>query len=115
MKLQIAFLLIALFAVLSLAADSDRQVIVSYPKGTPQNIMDEAMEEIRKAVRFAQRDHGIWTSLTRGQGGMIEHEYSLIKGFVATGPAKIFETVKTMGEGHNVLVEEDKDVHAINS
>ncbi|KAI6794209.1 hypothetical protein KC367_g6534 [Hortaea werneckii] len=97
MKLQITFLLIALFAVLSLAADSDRQVIVSYPKGTPQNIMDEAMEEIRKA------------------GGMIEHEYSLIKGFVATGPAKIFETVKTMGEGHNVLVEEDKDVHAINS
>ncbi|KAI7312078.1 hypothetical protein KC315_g12117 [Hortaea werneckii] len=97
MKLQITFLLIALFAVLSLAADSNRQVIVSYPKGTPQNIMDEAMEEIRKA------------------GGTIEHEYSLIKGFVATGPAKIFETVKTMGEGHNVLVEEDKDVHAINS
>ncbi|RMZ04148.1 hypothetical protein D0860_06514 [Hortaea werneckii] len=97
MKIQLAFLLVVLFAVLSWAADSDRQVIVSYPKGTPQNIMDEAMAEIKKA------------------GGMIEHEYSLIKGFVATGPAKIFETVKTMGEGHNVLVEEDKDVHAINS
>lgn len=53
MKLQIAFILIALFAVLSLAADSDRQVIVSYPKGTPQNIMDEAMDEIRKAVSYA--------------------------------------------------------------
>ena len=59
MKLQITFLLIALFAVLSLAADSDRQVIVSYPKGTPQNIMDKAMEEIRKAVSYARRGHDI--------------------------------------------------------
>ena len=36
-------------------------------------------------------------------------------GFVAKAPAKIFDTIKTMGEGHNVVIEEDKEVHAIDS
>ncbi|TKA24122.1 hypothetical protein B0A50_06862 [Salinomyces thailandicus] len=97
MKLSITVLLVALFAVLGMAASSEKQVIISYPKGTPTSVMEEAMAEVRKA------------------GGVIEHEYSLIMGFVAKGPAAIFDTVQTMGASNDVLVEEDSEVHAIDS
>lgn len=51
MKLLYNILLVALMAVVALAATTEQKpVIVSYPKGTPDNIVEEAMEAVRKAV-----------------------------------------------------------------
>jgi len=44
-------LALAFIVVLALAATTEqRPVIVSYPKGTPNHIVEEAMEAVRKAV-----------------------------------------------------------------
>jgi len=48
------------------------------------------------------------------QGGVITHEYNLIKGFAAKVPEKIMETVQTLGASHNVTVEHDQKV-SVNS
>lgn len=51
MKFVYNIFLLALMAVFALAATtSQRPVIVSYPKGTPDSIIEEAMEAVRKAV-----------------------------------------------------------------
>lgn len=57
MKLSITVLLVALFAVLGMAASSEKQVIISYPKGTPTSVMEEAMAEVRKAVSQRIEEH----------------------------------------------------------
>jgi len=44
------------------------------------------------------------------QGGAITHEYHLIKAFAANAPAKVLETVQSMGTQSNVLIEEDQTV-----
>ncbi|KAK5120139.1 hypothetical protein LTR85_006620 [Meristemomyces frigidus] len=94
MKLPITILLLALFAVLGLAATPQKDVIVSYPNDTPSSVVDDAKNAIVKA------------------GGVIEHEYTLIKGFVAKVSAKTLDEVKALGSQHNVLIEEDQTVHA---
>lgn len=44
-------LLLAIMAVVALAATTEQKpVIVSFPKGTPGHIVEEAMEAVRKAV-----------------------------------------------------------------
>ncbi|KAK5137099.1 hypothetical protein LTR08_001108 [Meristemomyces frigidus] len=96
MKLPIAFLLLALFAVMGLTTTPLKQIIVSYPNDTPTSVLDEAKDAIRKA------------------GGIIEHEFSLIRGFVAKVSSKAIDEVKALGSKNNVLVEEDQTVH-INS
>lgn len=48
------------------------------------------------------------------KGGVITHEYNIIKGFAAKAPAKALETIQALGAGHNVLVEEDQVVHINN-
>ncbi|KAK5107121.1 hypothetical protein LTR62_001711 [Meristemomyces frigidus] len=95
MKLSLTNLLLASFAAISLAStpQDHNQVIVSYPKDTPTAVIEEAMEAIRKA------------------GGTIEHEYSLIKGFVAKTSAQVLETVEALGSEHHVLIEEDQTMH----
>ncbi|KXJ97028.1 hypothetical protein Micbo1qcDRAFT_229788 [Microdochium bolleyi] len=87
----------ALTAVLAaasgaLAVDApSKNVIVSFPFDTPSNVVDNAMDEIRKA------------------GGIITHEYKLIKGFAAKAPAKIFETTMSVWQSEfNAVVEEDQ-------
>ena len=50
MKLPLTFLLLMLFAVLSLAAPPQKQVIISYPKDTPASVLEEAMAAIKEAV-----------------------------------------------------------------
>lgn len=54
MKLQLTLLLVALFTVLGMAAAPQKQVIVSYPKDTPHSVMEDAMNEIKKAVSLIQ-------------------------------------------------------------
>lgn len=46
------------------------------------------------------------------QGGVITHEYNLIRGFAARAPASILDTVKSLGGSNSVLVEEDQTVTA---
>lgn len=51
MKLAFTLLLPALLAAFAFAQAPQKPVIVSYPEDTPQSIIEEAMDAIRKAVR----------------------------------------------------------------
>ena len=51
MKLALNVVFLAVFAVLAAAVAPQKPVIVSYPQDTPQSVLDQAMEAIRKAVR----------------------------------------------------------------
>ncbi|KAL1306547.1 hypothetical protein AAFC00_005237 [Neodothiora populina] len=92
MKFSLSLLLIALFVAFALAAAPNKQVIVSYPKGTPDSVIEKAKHAIKEA------------------GGIITHEYNLIKAFAASAPAKVLDTVQTMGAEYNAVVEEDQMV-----
>jgi hypothetical protein len=62
MKLHLfIYLLVSLFALATVAVAPQKAVIVTYPEGTPDSVMNQAKDAIRKA------------------GGMITHEYKLIK------------------------------------
>ncbi|KAF2168056.1 hypothetical protein M409DRAFT_21502 [Zasmidium cellare ATCC 36951] len=97
MKFIINTLLVLCLALLALAAkEPERQVIISYPKNTPSSVLDEAKKVILDA------------------GGFISHEYHIIQAFAAKCPAKVIESVKALGEKHNVIIEEDQKM-SINS
>jgi hypothetical protein len=50
------------------------------------------------------------------QGGVITHEYkSLIKGFAATAPTKVVNSVKALGEKYQAIVEDDQVVSVAGS
>ncbi|THX43460.1 hypothetical protein D6C84_04565 [Aureobasidium pullulans] len=96
MKFTIHLLLIALLVALAYAATEQKQVIVSYPKDTPYSVIEHAMDAIKEA------------------GGVITHEYkTLIKGFAATAPTKVVQSVKALGEKYNAIVEEDQVVSIV--
>lgn len=61
MKVAILTILAAAAAVVSGAIVPQKAVIVTYPEGTPDSVMDQAMSAIKEA------------------GGVITHEYKLIK------------------------------------
>ncbi|RDW83104.1 hypothetical protein BP5796_04595 [Coleophoma crateriformis] len=96
MKLSI----LPLFALASLvlaAAKPQKAVIVSYPDNTPDSVVTKAMDTIKSA------------------GGIITHEYKLIKGFAAKAPAKALETVQTLGNEYQAVIEEDQMVSVAGS
>ncbi|KAI1480445.1 hypothetical protein K445DRAFT_322083 [Daldinia sp. EC12] len=74
------------------AVDIEKSVIVSFPSGTTDDIVDRAKDDIRKA------------------GGVITHEYQLIKGFAAKAPQKILDTVSAWSAEYNAVIEEDQVV-----
>lgn len=76
----------------ALAVDVQKNVIISYDNNVPENIFQEAMNEIRKA------------------GGIITHEYKLIRAFAATCPEKVLTKVQAWGSEYNALIEEDEIV-----
>lgn len=51
MKFTIHLLLIALFVVFAYASAPLKQVIVSYPKDTPNSVLEKAKAAIKEAVR----------------------------------------------------------------
>lgn len=57
----------------ALAVDIQKSVIVSYPEGTPDSVLDQAKDAIRQA------------------GGQITHEYTLIR-YVGTVMASLWPT-----------------------
>lgn len=95
-------LLMALVAASPITTNSNakqaplKDVIVSYPKGTPNSVVENAMDTIKDA------------------GGIITHEYGLIVGFAAKVSSKALDMVSTLGVEYGVMVEEDQIV-SINS
>ncbi|KAK4133270.1 hypothetical protein BT67DRAFT_450555 [Trichocladium antarcticum] len=87
--------LIATFTLLSgvIAVDIQKSVLVTYPPETPNSVVNQA----KKAIVDA--------------GGMITHEYTLIKGFAAKVGEKVLDSVSAWGQDYNVLVEENEEVH----
>ncbi|KAI1845399.1 hypothetical protein JX265_005260 [Neoarthrinium moseri] len=75
------------------AVDQQKSVIVTFPKEVSADVVGRAMDEIRKA------------------GGIITHEYQLIKGFAAKAPQKIIESVSAWSTSqYNAVFEEDQTV-----
>ncbi|PGH13739.1 hypothetical protein AJ79_03438 [Helicocarpus griseus UAMH5409] len=90
MKLYLVSLFLALLAAFALAGEeTQKAVVVTYPKDTPSSVIEQAMQAIKDA------------------GGSITHEYNLIKGFAATTSTKALESVRAMGEAYNPFIEED--------
>ncbi|CAK7246068.1 MAG: hypothetical protein STHCBS139747_007690 [Sporothrix thermara] len=88
------FAAVVALAVGAAAVDVRKQVIVTYESNTPDWVLNEAKDAIRAA------------------GGVITHEYNLIKGFAATAGEKVLESVQAMGSKYQALVEDDKVVSA---
>ncbi|KAF2129134.1 hypothetical protein P153DRAFT_367406 [Dothidotthia symphoricarpi CBS 119687] len=89
MRFTILSVLIALFATFAMAAVPQKSVIISWPNETPDHVVEEAKEAIRKA------------------NGVITHEYNIIKGFACQAPATALEFVSTMADGITPEIEED--------
>ncbi|KAL2160114.1 hypothetical protein VTH06DRAFT_1769 [Thermothelomyces fergusii] len=90
--------LVATLTLLSgaFAADIQKSVLITYPPETPDSVVEQA----KKAVIEA--------------GGIITHEYTLIKGFAAKVGEKVLDSVSALGKQYEVLVEEDQEVHQMN-
>ncbi|KAK4962602.1 hypothetical protein LTR10_000229 [Elasticomyces elasticus] len=93
MKFTLSFLLLALFAALCLATAPEKQVIISYPAGTAQSVLDKTEQDIIEA------------------GGEILHKFTLILGFVAKMSEEAKDAVQAFGNSNGVLIEEDQTVH----
>ncbi|TGO66619.1 hypothetical protein BOTNAR_0057g00020 [Botryotinia narcissicola] len=94
---SLALLTISLLAIPGLStAAPQKSVIVSYPDDTPNDVVQQAMDAIKKA------------------GGTITHEYNLIKGFAAKAPAQVLVTVQAWGNNYHAVIEEDQVVNANN-
>ncbi|KAI3341367.1 hypothetical protein F4824DRAFT_496116 [Ustulina deusta] len=111
------------------AVDIQKAIIMSFPQGTPDNVVNRAMDDIRKA------------------GGTITHEYKLLKyetlfdshptsmlssnfihrkggmqffamppkpGFAAKAPQKIIESVTAWSSEYHAVIEEDQIVEISN-
>ncbi|USP80472.1 uncharacterized protein yc1106_07746 [Curvularia clavata] len=89
MRSVILSLLVALLATLAMAAAPQRSVIISWPNDTPDDIVEQSKEAIRKAK------------------GVITHEYNIIKGFAATAPASALEMVSALSDVYKCEIEED--------
>ncbi|KAF1844683.1 uncharacterized protein K460DRAFT_416067 [Cucurbitaria berberidis CBS 394.84] len=89
MRFALLSFFIALFAAFAMAVAPHRSVIISWPNETPDHIVEEAKEAIRKAQ------------------GVITHEYNIIKGFAAQAPASALEFVSTMSDSYKCEIEED--------
>lgn len=76
------------------AVDIQKSVIVSFPTETTDDILNRAKDDIRNA------------------GGIITHEYQLIKGFAAKAPQKILESVSAWSAEYHGVIEEDQIVEA---
>ncbi|OCL08749.1 hypothetical protein AOQ84DRAFT_354327 [Glonium stellatum] len=94
MRLAIFSLLVVLLATYAMAVAPQKSVIVSYPDNTPDSVLSKAKQAVVEA------------------GGVITHEYKIIKAFACNAPAAILETVQAWGSQYNAVVEEDSMVHA---
>ncbi|KAI9836245.1 MAG: hypothetical protein M1819_001582 [Sarea resinae] len=116
MKLVFLLCLVAFLAVAVSGSASQKDVIVTYPNDTPSSVMAQAMDAIRSAV---SKLPSIWlqdyrSSQITAQGGVITHEYKLIKAFAAKAPAQALQTVSTLNTKYNPTIEEDQTMYIAN-
>lgn len=83
------FLVFAIVLTTYAVAIPQKSIIVSYPDSTPESALDEAKAAVRAA------------------GGIITHEYKLIRGFAARVSAQGMKTVQALGNAVGASVEED--------
>jgi hypothetical protein len=76
----------------ALAVDVQKSIIVTFPEGTPEDVVTRAKDEIRQA------------------GGVVTHDYKLFKGFSAHAPQKIVESVSAWSSEYQATIEEDQVV-----
>ncbi|KAF1918020.1 hypothetical protein BDU57DRAFT_514556 [Ampelomyces quisqualis] len=93
MRFALGSLLVALLATLAMGLARQKSVIMSWPKDTPDSVVEAAKQAIIDAK------------------GTITHEYNFIKGFACTGPASVFDYVSAMNSKHAPLIEEDGMVY----
>ncbi|KAJ5693301.1 hypothetical protein N7462_002724 [Penicillium macrosclerotiorum] len=79
---------------LVLAVKSLKSVIVTFPPGTPQSVVDQAKDSIVTS------------------GGVITHVYHLFPGFAAEAPVNTLQTLSTQDAAYKPTIEEDKVVSA---
>ncbi|KAL2359500.1 hypothetical protein RJZ56_007649 [Blastomyces dermatitidis] len=91
MKLYIFTLLLVFIATAAFAGvGPEKAILVSYPSDTPSSVIDAAMEAVEDA------------------GGVITHKFG--KGFAATAPMTVFDTLSTLSDKHRPWIEEDQIV-----
>ncbi|KAJ9601975.1 hypothetical protein H2200_013534 [Cladophialophora chaetospira] len=88
MRLPIVFLLAFFTAVFALPPPQ-KPVVVSFPENTPSSIIEKAIAEIKK------------------DGGIITHEYSLIKGFAAKVSEVTLTKIAELSEAYAPYIEDD--------
>ncbi|KAI1078536.1 hypothetical protein F5B20DRAFT_204908 [Whalleya microplaca] len=79
------------------AVDTQKSIIVSFPFETGDDVVGRAMDQIRAA------------------GGVITHEYKLIKGFAAKAPQKVIDEVTVWTAEFLATIEEDQIVEISNN
>ncbi|KAF2250627.1 hypothetical protein BU26DRAFT_517454 [Trematosphaeria pertusa] len=89
MRFALLSFVLALFVAITMAVAPLQPVIISFPKEAPDSLLESAKEAIKKA------------------GGVITHEYNIIKGFACQAPASILETVSAMSAEFPALIESD--------
>ncbi|KAL1971669.1 hypothetical protein VTN31DRAFT_2290 [Thermomyces dupontii] len=92
MKLQLFFLITALFAFALAASVEKKSFIVMFPKDTPNSVIDDA----KKAIIDG--------------GGLITHTFDIFRGFAAEAPTTAMETVRTLSTDYQPIIEEDQPV-----
>ncbi|EXJ93308.1 hypothetical protein A1O1_01700 [Capronia coronata CBS 617.96] len=93
MRFYLTLLLCLVAAVLALPPPQ-KPVVVQYPADTPKSVIQKAIEEIQK------------------DGGIITHEYSLIKGFAAKVSEVTLNKITVMADTYAPYIENDYVVHA---
>ncbi|KAJ9638638.1 uncharacterized protein PV06_09853 [Exophiala oligosperma] len=88
MRFSIPLLLSSAACALALSAPQ-KPVVISYPADTPPSVIENAIKEIEK------------------DGGIITHEYSLIKGFAAKVAEATLDKISALGEEFAPYIEED--------
>lgn len=108
----LSFVATALLAPLAMAVAPQRSVILSWPNETPDQIVEDAKEAIRKAKGVSKSPHASLCSLYVASKyltltHLVTHEYNIIKGFAAQAPASALEFVTTLSDVYKVDIEED--------
>ncbi|RMZ77871.1 hypothetical protein DV738_g4199, partial [Chaetothyriales sp. CBS 135597] len=89
MRIYLIAFIAALLAVCASAVVQLQSVIVSYPEDTPQSIIDQAVEVVKST------------------GGIVTHEFKIIRGFAAQASEATLEAIKAVGDQYVPLIECD--------
>lgn len=109
--MKISKILLPLVALVTIgsaiSAPAQRQVMITYPDGTHESVLEQAKEAIVAAACAFLPNHYSSAPLTRPKGGKVTQEYTMIKGFTATVSNEILDTLSTLSTTHKPFVEDD--------